>query len=167
MAVKSRKQDRVTRGSKLRTKRAAPKSPVPKKIFAQASPVSNGGVSLFEAQGQIHSGSVGSFMSETEIVNRSILELQRAGFEVLQASSITINIAGSRSLRTDVQYQDRRGRATRDQRARRQGHRDVLGFTRYAGPWAHRHEGNGVRRVARRRRHRGTAYFFAHPCSRR
>lgn len=68
---------------------------IPDRIFAQASPHSIGRVSMFEAQDQIHSGTVGGFFSEQDLVQRAVYRLQDAGFEVLQVSSTSINIAAS------------------------------------------------------------------------
>jgi Subtilase family len=68
---------------------------LPTRIFAQASPRSLGGVSIFEAQQQITSATVANFLSDQETVNRAVNRLQDAGFEVLQATALTINIAGS------------------------------------------------------------------------
>jgi hypothetical protein len=79
------------------TTRKSGKAPLPPKIFAAASPRSIGGVSMFEAQSQIESRTVSNFMSDDELVMRAATRLQDAGFEVLQASPLTINIAGSAS----------------------------------------------------------------------
>jgi hypothetical protein len=84
---------------KAKPTRAAKKSKssgsvVPDRIFAQASPRSVGGLSMFEAQHQIHSGTISNFFSDEEVVNRAVNRLQDAGFEVLQVSPLTINIAG-------------------------------------------------------------------------
>ncbi len=70
---------------------------MPERIFAQASPRSSGGVSLFAAQSQIGAGTVRHFASEREILAAAARRLQEAGFDVLQVSSISINIAGSRA----------------------------------------------------------------------
>ena len=88
------------------------KPTIPEKIFAQASPRSVGGVSMFEAQQQIHSGTVANFFSEEELVNRSVGRLQEAGFEILQATPLTINIAGSaetyqRAFKTKIVAEER------------------------------------------------------------
>jgi Subtilase family len=69
----------------------------PDRIFALASPRSVGGISLFEAGGLADPLTVGNFESEPDLVQRAVYLLQDAGFEVLQATSIMINIAGSRS----------------------------------------------------------------------
>jgi hypothetical protein len=85
---------------------------IPKRIFAQASPHSVGGVSLFEAQGQIQSGTVTNFYSEADLINRSVSLLREAGFEILQISPWTINIAGDeatyrRAFNTKLTYEER------------------------------------------------------------
>jgi subtilisin family serine protease len=90
MAAKSRK-------SASEERRSQPQSgPIPDRIFAQASPRSAGGVSLFEAQQQINAATVGNFLSQQEVINAAAARLQNAGFEVLQITPTTINIAGSR-----------------------------------------------------------------------
>ncbi|MGH7787945.1 MAG: S8 family serine peptidase [Candidatus Binatia bacterium] len=94
------------------TKRKSAKHPLPPKIFAQASPRSIGGVSMFEAQGQIRAGTVSSFLSDEEMVQRAVARLQDAGFDVLQASALSINIAGSattyqRAFNTKVETDER------------------------------------------------------------
>ncbi len=88
------------------------KPKVPKLIFAQASPHSLGGVSLFEAQEQCNEETVVNFFSDEELIYRAITRLQDAGFEVLQASAVTINIAGSpatfeRAFKTKIEAQER------------------------------------------------------------
>ena len=114
--------------------RAARKSPVPRRLFAQASPLSQGGVSMFDAQDQIHAATVANFLSDEETVNRSILELERAGFEVLQATPLTINIAGSKSVyesafKTTIVGEERPVIGYKGGRAQRYGH--LLGHPRY------------------------------------
>ncbi len=69
---------------------------IPERIFAQASPRSIGGVSLFETDNQIRANTVVNFFSEQDIVNRAVRQLAEAGFEVLQVTPSTINIAGSK-----------------------------------------------------------------------
>jgi subtilisin family serine protease len=68
---------------------------VPERIFGQVSPQSVGGMSLFEAGERVNSETVGAFVSEPDFTRRAVLRLQDAGFEVLQVTPITINIAGS------------------------------------------------------------------------
>src|SRR5205823_3719892 len=53
------------------------------------------GVSMFDAQAQIVAGTATKFFSEEEIISRSVNRLMDAGFEVLQVTQSTINIAGS------------------------------------------------------------------------
>jgi subtilisin family serine protease len=81
---------------RARAARAA-KPSVPDVIYAQASPHSMGGVSMFASQTQIHASTVMNFLSEEGLITRAVARLQEAGFTVLQASQLTINIAGSRS----------------------------------------------------------------------
>ena len=85
--------------------------PLPDKIFAQVSPRSVGGVSMFEAQGQINSETVMNFFSEGEVIQAAVAYLQEAGFEVLQISPLTINIVGTaaayrKAFNTDVVVKD-------------------------------------------------------------
>ncbi len=87
-------------------------SALPAKIFAQVSPRSIGGVSMFEAQNQIQSGTVTNFFSEAEAVNEAVARLQEAGFEILQISPLTINIAGKpetykKAFNTEIVVEDR------------------------------------------------------------
>src|SRR5436853_3796470 len=72
--------------------KAGEKSALPSKIYAQVSPRSLGGVSMFDAQEQIHSGTVSNFFSEAEVVQGAVARLQEAGFEILQISPMMINI---------------------------------------------------------------------------
>lgn len=69
--------------------------PLPDLIYAQASPHSIGGVSMFDADGQINSETIANFQSEAQVVERAVYLLQDAGFTVLQVSPTTINIAGT------------------------------------------------------------------------
>jgi hypothetical protein len=48
------------------------KSVIPSTIFAQASPISIGGVSMFEAQNQINSDTFVNFLSEADLINRTL-----------------------------------------------------------------------------------------------
>ncbi len=87
-------------------------SALPSRIFAQVSPRSIGGVSMFEAQSQIQSETVSNFFSEAEAVNEAVARLQEAGFEILQISPLTINIAGKpetykKAFNTNIVVEDR------------------------------------------------------------
>jgi len=67
---------------------------------------------MFEGQHQIHAGTVTNFFSDGEIVNAAVARLQEAGFQILQISPLTINIAGTaaqyrRAFGTDIVVQDR------------------------------------------------------------
>lgn len=77
-------------------KKSSGETPViPDLIYAQASPHSIGGVSMFDADGRINSTNVAAFHSEEELVRRAVHLLQDAGFQVLQVTETSINIAGS------------------------------------------------------------------------
>jgi hypothetical protein len=86
MATKKRAQ------SAQKTKNTAV---MPKRIFAQVSPLSAGGMSMFDAGGRIDSTNFMNFFSETSLSQRTAALLAEAGFEVLQITGSTINIAGS------------------------------------------------------------------------
>lgn len=100
------------RAGQPRKKASEAKPTVPARIFAQVSPRSIGGVSLFDAQDQINAQTVANFTSDGEIINRTVSRLQDAGFEVLQISPITITIAGSaetyqRAFKTTIVAEER------------------------------------------------------------
>jgi hypothetical protein len=82
-------------------KRAATAS-LPDVIYAQASPRSVGGVSLFAGGARIDQDTVVNFSSEEGLVYAAAQRLQEAGFQVLQLSPLTINIAGPRERYEEV-----------------------------------------------------------------
>jgi subtilisin family serine protease len=93
----------------MRTRKAKAKAPnvvvkkkkessIPEIIYAQASPRSAGGVSLFEGQERIKAETVANFLSEAEVITRAVNRLRDAGFDILQVTSLTINIAGPASI---------------------------------------------------------------------
>src|SRR5262245_49228655 len=88
MPTPKRKTARKTRG---RTEKPV----VPPRVYAHASPRSRGGVALFEAQDQITSETVLNFTSEPDLIRRAVEKLKMAGFDILQVTELTINIAGS------------------------------------------------------------------------
>lgn len=111
---KSKKGKAVSKGgSKSKaSKSSASKQALPSKIFAHVSPRSIGGVSMFEGQGQIRADRVTNFFSENEVVHAAVARLQEAGFDILQISPMTINIAGTpaqyrKAFSTDITSQDR------------------------------------------------------------
>lgn len=68
---------------------------LPVRIFAQASPVSIGGRSLFEANsGELWGSSIQQFTSHSSVVGAASAQLLKAGFEILQVSPVSINISG-------------------------------------------------------------------------
>ncbi len=110
---KSKASASKARGSKKNAMSTSTSSdPLPSKIYANVSPRSVSGVSLFEGQGQIRSETVSNFFSEGEVVNAAVASLQEAGFDILQISPLTINIAGTPALfrkafQTDIVVVDR------------------------------------------------------------
>ena len=79
---------------------SASKDPLPSKIYANVSPRSLGGVSMFEAQDQIHAATVANFFSQQDVIEAAVRRLQEAGFDILQIGPMTINIAGSAAPET-------------------------------------------------------------------
>ncbi len=79
-------------------KKMKKKSPMPRKIFAQVSPKSIGGVSMFSMLGGIDADSVAGFQSEDSVISEAVNLLNQAGFEILQVTQFTINIAGSQKV---------------------------------------------------------------------
>lgn len=72
-------------------------SVMPKIIYANASPRSVGGVSMFEAGDRINAETAGNFVSDEEVIMRAVNRLRDAGFQILQVTPMTINIAGSQA----------------------------------------------------------------------
>lgn len=70
---------------------------MPGRIFAQVSPRSIGGVSMFDAMGSINANTVGNFQSEPRVIDEAVSRLRGAGFDILQVTALTINIAGSQA----------------------------------------------------------------------
>ena len=68
---------------------------LPRRIFAQASPTSVGGTSMFSGSKAITTKSVDEFRSDPRVVARAKDRLRRAGFDILASNKLTINIAGS------------------------------------------------------------------------
>jgi hypothetical protein len=68
---------------------------IPHRIFAQVSPKSIGGTSLFDAEQYLRAETIGYFTSETDVIRRALSRLEDAGFEILQANTVAINIAGT------------------------------------------------------------------------
>ncbi len=77
-------------------------SGLPERVFAQASPHSIGGTSMFNAGQYITQETAVNFASEDAVISSAASRLQAAGFEILQVSRLTINIAGSPRLFDDA-----------------------------------------------------------------
>jgi hypothetical protein len=70
---------------------------MPDRIYAIASPRSRGGVSMFTPGLMADATTVANFTSEPSDVQGAAQLLQEAGFDVLQATDLMINFAGSRT----------------------------------------------------------------------
>lgn len=92
-SVPSRSAPKPAARKRPRSEPAGGVSSIPKLLFAQASPHSIGGVSMFDVDGPVDSEMVENFMSDDDLINRCAQALADAGFQVLGASPYTINIA--------------------------------------------------------------------------
>lgn len=84
-------------GGKMAATRKKSPAKMPGRIFAQASPLSIGGLSMFEASTNRLMKHAEDFNSETRLVKRAVALLKKAGFDVLAVSPSSINIAGSQA----------------------------------------------------------------------
>lgn len=96
MAAKQRAGGKQRTPAKKSAKSAA-RGDFPRRIYAVASPRSVGGVSMFEADSLIDSETVANFDSDPGVVARAVELLGDAGFDVLNANTAMINVAGSRT----------------------------------------------------------------------
>jgi len=80
---------------------------------------------MFEAQDQIHSGTISNFFSQADVIEGAVRRLQEAGFDILQISPMTINIAG-----TPAQYRRAFGEIVAEDRPviKEGGKKDVAQF---------------------------------------
>lgn len=72
--------------------------PLPPLVYAQVSPRSIGGVSLFDRRGPITASNVNDFLSEDGMVEQILSQLAAVGFQILQRSPVTLNIAAPPAL---------------------------------------------------------------------
>lgn len=105
----AQKRSRSGSGSRRRSSGRSASSPrrsaaprLPNLVYAQASPHSVGGTSLFDAGRTVNQESVLGFLSDDQVTHAAVIKLQEAGFQVLQVSQTTINIAGPPKLYQDV-----------------------------------------------------------------
>ena len=97
------KKNTPKKASKKRaTGRRPPREKAPDKLFAQVSPRSLGGRSLFDYGQLVSSNEVDQFTSETHVIHGAIGDLRAAGFDVLSVGDCTISIAGPPDLYEDV-----------------------------------------------------------------
>lgn len=104
MAARKKKtvSKRRTSSTRKEATRSATPGPMPERIYAQASPRSVGGRSLFDAVTPITASHAVDYSSEEALVRTAAVRLRNTGFEVLQVSRTTINIAGPPALYNDV-----------------------------------------------------------------
>ena len=95
----ARKQSGKETAGRARGAKAQPS--LPEVVYAQASPKSVGGVSLFDVTRPVTRSNVVDFTSEESVIRTAASRLQAAGFQVLHTAPTTINIAGAPGL-----YQD-------------------------------------------------------------
>jgi len=91
---------------------------LPKIIYATASPHSIGGTSMFDFGQSVTAETAASFTCEEALINLAAQRLKSAGFDVLQITESTINIAGSAQT-----YEKGVRRTHRDQAAK--GHQGI------------------------------------------
>src|SRR6266508_5559830 len=70
---------------------------LPELVYAQVSPRSVGGVSMFEAA-TITQDTAAGYVSEPELASRTAAQLSAAGFQVLQVAPQTVNVAAPPGL---------------------------------------------------------------------
>jgi hypothetical protein len=68
---------------------------LPDRVYAQASPVSIGGLSMFAQDLKVRQFDVAGLASHPDVTSAAVQRLVDAGFEILQVTPLTINIAGS------------------------------------------------------------------------
>jgi subtilisin family serine protease len=71
---------------------------LPGYVYAQASPLSIGGVSMFNAGTRITRRSVAAFSSEPAVIWAALARLRQAGFDVLHVTPTAINFGGPPEL---------------------------------------------------------------------
>jgi len=103
------RQRKASSRSTSTTRRASPRrregtssGDLPDLVYAQASPRSLGGVSLFDAGSAVAEESAGAFLSDPNLTANAASRLASAGFQILQVSPQTINIAGPPRLYEQV-----------------------------------------------------------------
>jgi subtilisin family serine protease len=96
-ATRKRTAKKATRGSSRRR----PGS-MPDLIYAEASPRSIGGVSMFDASTPITADQAVNYTSEEALIRVAEARLRAVGFDVLQVSATTINIAGPQERYEEV-----------------------------------------------------------------
>ena len=84
------------------TRRAEEEPVLPPIVYAEASVLSSGGVSLFSQEVPVTEETVPGFYSERGLVGEAVDQLREVGFEVLQTARTTVTIAGPPGLYEDA-----------------------------------------------------------------
>ena len=92
---------KASTGTRARGRRRSEPGAMPRLVYAQASPRSIGGMSLFDAP-MVNAENVVAFTSEDQVIRAAVMQLTQAGFQVLQVGATTINIAGPPRLYEQV-----------------------------------------------------------------
>jgi hypothetical protein len=100
-ATEKTTRKRTTKKTTGRSRQRPPGS-MPDIIYAEASPRSIGGVSMFDASTPITQDQVVNYTSEETLIRVAEARLRAVGFDVLQVSATTINIAGSQERYEEV-----------------------------------------------------------------
>ncbi len=96
MATRAPRKAARTKQSKAqsrRSRKAAGRPTIPPLLFAEVSPRSVGGMSMFDMSARIDPNIVSNYMSDEQTIARAAARLEEAGFQILQISPYTINIA--------------------------------------------------------------------------
>lgn len=71
-------------------------------VIAVISPNSAGGLSMFDMEEAFTSEHINEFRSEESVVKRTVSELQRMGFEIMDVGPLTISFGGPLKLFQNV-----------------------------------------------------------------
>jgi subtilisin family serine protease len=96
--ARPRKTPSRARAGAARRRASRTEGEMPPVVYAQASPRSLGGVSMFEAGAQITEETAIQFASDPSVIVNAVERLQNAGFQVLHYTHQLVNIAGSANL---------------------------------------------------------------------
>jgi|GEM_PF-2694603 len=105
------------RAGERRARKAAGEPTIPPLLFAEASPRSLGGLSMFDAGAPVTPDIVAHFGSDESTIARALARLEDAGFQILQVSPYTINIAAPIEVMSELSRPASSPRSCRRSRA--------------------------------------------------